>query len=297
MPGSPPARREAVVQHRLARFCAAQGLDVALRPELVEAFVAGACPDGQPRPRAPTARCCARSGAQAGRRGPRLLAALAPKRPTAPKKEQTLVGGRLSALGVAARVGAHIIGAWHRGRAASRRAGGCRRRRRDGRARGRDRPGGHRPDRPRRVPFTPKPWPSKQNRPVRATCSARAGRTGPTATSSTTSATGQGRPGWPEAFFWALPVQFHLRPLGGRHPCGGTALFSRHRRGRGAAALRPSRPGGTKVQGRAAESVQVQLSQGRALPGPCSALRTKRFVFVPMSSTVRGWQANRGSPG
>ena len=28
------------MQHRLARFCAAQGLEVDLRPELVEAFVA-----------------------------------------------------------------------------------------------------------------------------------------------------------------------------------------------------------------------------------------------------------------
>ena len=32
------------MQHRLARFCAAQGLDVALRPELVEAFVARGLP-------------------------------------------------------------------------------------------------------------------------------------------------------------------------------------------------------------------------------------------------------------
>ncbi len=32
------------MQHRLARFCAAQGLDVALRPELVEAFVARGVP-------------------------------------------------------------------------------------------------------------------------------------------------------------------------------------------------------------------------------------------------------------
>ena len=33
-------------------------------------------------------------------------------------------------------------------------------------------------------------------------------------------------PAAPEVFFWAGPVQFHLRPLGGRGPSAGTALYS-----------------------------------------------------------------------
>ena len=75
--------------HRLAWFCADQGLDGALRPELVEAFVAGrpGRPGSLDQGHLPLGAALARG--PAGRRGPRLLAALPPKRPTAPEKEQS----------------------------------------------------------------------------------------------------------------------------------------------------------------------------------------------------------------
>lgn len=48
MPGSPPARREAVIRHRLGRFCADQGIEVALCPDVTEAFVVLGLPGRAP---------------------------------------------------------------------------------------------------------------------------------------------------------------------------------------------------------------------------------------------------------
>ena len=88
---------------------------------VVEAFVsAGLAGQGSvDQGHLPLGAALARA-APAGRRGQRLSAALPPKRPySARRKSRALVRRRLSALGVAAGVGAFVLGPRHRGRAAA----------------------------------------------------------------------------------------------------------------------------------------------------------------------------------
>ena len=119
------SQRDASVLRCLGRFCEHQGLERALRPELAEAFVAGGL-----RGRAPwtkgTYRSALRRMAGAGR--PALAAPFRGSPAKAPygaeERAELLSVAASQRLAVAAGVGAYVLGPRHRGRAASRRAGG-----------------------------------------------------------------------------------------------------------------------------------------------------------------------------
>ena len=228
--GSP--HRAGYVLSGLGRFGRDQGWGQA-RPcgaEVVEAFVVGGPGRaGRRRPRAPTARCCARSGA--GR--PALATPFRGSAAKAPYSAEE----RAELLSVAA----SQRSAWRRGSAltllalgigaglrpaswrplsvtTSRQPRGVR----AGRRRG---PGA--PCRCSGVYAKTLAQQAKQAGPGYLFCPGGADRSYKNFVNNFCYSL-RGRPGCPEAFFAAGPFQFHLRPPGGGHTFAGTALYSRH---------------------------------------------------------------------
>ena len=233
MPGG-SAHRAASVWPCLRRFCEPRaGGRPPWAPEVVEAFVVVGLAGRAPRPRAPTARCCARSGARAR---PALATPFGgspgPKRPTALKKERSYSPWPPPS----ARRGGEPR-PWHCWCSAS--GPGC------GPASWPPPPvttssategrgqcgwaGGGRARRPRRRDRTPKPLPSWPNEagPGYLFCPGGADRAYKNFVNNFCYHL-EADPAAPRLSSAAGPVQFHLRPPGGRHTFAGTALYKRH---------------------------------------------------------------------
>ena len=256
------------MQHRLACFCADQGLGGGLPP-------APSCrsllPPGGLAGRASSTKGTYRSvlrslGGSGGPGGPRLLAALPPKRPTAPKKEPSFCPSPpLSARGrgdhrrspswpLASGQGSGQVN-WPPPSATT-----------SARAEEGWRAGGRRAGRPRQRPVRQNPCPASKTRGAGLSFLPRRGRPGLQELRQQLLLRVSGRPGWPEAFFSGVAVPVSSATTWRRGHLCGNCFYGRHRRSRVAAALRPPRPGGTWLQGGAAgEAAPTHEPRG---PGP-----------------------------
>ena len=247
------------MRHRLALFCAAQGLEVALLPELVEAFVAEGLPgkaastkgtyrsvlrslggSGRPVLAPPFSGSAARAPYNAGERAE--LASVAASQPSPWRRASASaflalgIGAGLRAGELAAATGDDVIA---------------------GRGRVRVHVGAGRVVPVAGVYAKDLACQAKNASTSHLFCPGGANRRYRNFVSNFCYEL-DADPAAPEVVLSAGPLQFHLRPFGRGDAASGTALPKRYLRGRVAAALCPLRPGGAKFQSRAAKGLSSE---------------------------------------